>query len=497
VGYWLRGQFGGTLKCPWHIGPFERYDGGPDGQILFGLDTARSAYDHPIPLTTSNASTPNNRNVVVDNDQKAIGVLLGYSPETMQTLLDQERARFAANNPTLDRAWFVNFSSPDLSFLLEYRDPRTNNWQPYNHIVRLRAFMSWPYYRAFGAPFGDPSNNSPTAIRVDPRTDRFSVSYSFLPPQLDGWIKRPNPLEETMYNGFNDVSHASYSLPRSGPWGGIFSYNPAYRESYPNEIVLADIFRNVTGGRAYYTDPDGIVRPADGSKARFATGAGCPTFVGGTSGAASARRPIILNRPFRSVGEIGHAFRDLPFSSVNFSPTDERQSADLGLLDVFCLEEEPEVTAGQINPNRATAEIFEALLDAAPKDENTSTRLSAAEAEGIAGGLVEWITDNGPLRGRDDLAVALANAVEDEIGGDDDANKRIREAAIRALSSLVNTRTWNLMVDLVAQAGRVPTGAAATAANFLVEAETHVWLHVAIDRYTGEVIARQVEIVSE
>jgi len=110
---------------------------------------------------------------------------------------------------------------------------------------------------------------------------------------------------------------------------------------------------------------------------------------------------------------------------------------------------------------------------------------------------VDWITENGPLRGRDDLAIALANAVEDKIGGDDDANKRVREAAIRALASLTNTRTWNLMIDLVAQAGRVPTGAAATAGNFLVEAETHVWLHVAIDRYTGEVVARQVEHVNE
>jgi Tfp pilus assembly protein PilX len=474
------------------------YGGGTDGQIHFGSNTAANAYSEPVALTAANATSTQPENQIPDSGG-ILGIFRGAVKEdiddnllpTLQELRDDNISKAEAKNPgeTFVNRSITYYSSydPDASFILEYFDPRSSVWRPYNHICRIIASDAWLYH---GSWRGNPSANGPGYIHVDPRTDRFAVSMSSLPPNST----YPMPIKRTLYSSGSESYFCPKGLPRQSAG---FHYVPAYNYLIFNQILLADIFRNVTGGRAYYTDPDGIVRPADGSKADFATGAGCPIYVGGTSGADSARRPIILNRPFRSVGEIGYAFRDLPFSSVNFSPTDEQQSADLGLLDVFCLEEEPEVTAGQINPNRATAEIFEALLDGASKDDNMSTRLSPSEAREIAGGLVKWIADNGPLRGRDDLAVALANAVEDKIGGDDDANKRVREAAIRALSSLVNTRTWNLMIDLVAQAGRLPQGAAASAGNFLVEAETHVWLHVAIDRYTGEVVARQVEVVNE
>ena len=42
--------------------------------------------------------------------------------------------------------------------------------------------------------------------------------------------------------------------------------------------------------------------------------------------------PIMLNRPFRNVAELGYAFRDLPWKTVDFF-TDK--SADAGLLDIF------------------------------------------------------------------------------------------------------------------------------------------------------------------
>lgn len=33
--------------------------------------------------------------------------------------------------------------------------------------------------------------------------------------------------------------------------------------------------------------------------------------------------------------------------------------------------------------------------------------------------------------------------------------------------------------------------------KFIVEGEQHYWVHVAIDRFTGEVIDRQIEVVKE
>ncbi|MCA1658742.1 MAG: hypothetical protein LC627_05540, partial [Verrucomicrobiaceae bacterium] len=57
-------------------------------------------------------------------------------------------------------------------------------------------------------------------------------------------------------------------------------------------------------------------------------------------------------------------------------------------------------------------------------------------------------------------------------------------------------RTWNLMIDVIAQSGRYPP-TATTLRDFVVEGEKRYWLHVAIDRFTGEVIDRQLEAVYE
>jgi hypothetical protein len=67
---------------------------------------------------------------------------------------------------------------------------------------------------------------------------------------------------------------------------------------------------------------------------------------------------------------------------------------------------------------------------------------------------------------------------------------------VRALADVSNTRTWNLLVDLVMQSGRYPTGATAVD-RFSVDGERRYWLHLAIDRYTGQVVARSVEPVNE
>ena len=52
------------------------------------------------------------------------------------------------------------------------------------------------------------------------------------------------------------------------------------------------------------------------------------------------------------------------------------------------------------------------------------------------------------------------------------------------------------MIDVVAQTGRFPSNAK-TAADFAVEGEQRYWVHVAIDRYTGKILDRQIEEVKE
>ena len=74
--------------------------------------------------------------------------------------------------------------------------------------------------------------------------------------------------------------------------------------------------------------------------------------------------------------------------------------------------------------------------------------------------------------------------------------QRLRDAPIRALAACGQTRVWNLMIDVVAQTGRYPASASSLD-QFLVEGEQRYWVHVAIDRLTGQVIDKQIEIVKE
>jgi len=66
------------------------------------------------------------------------------------------------------------------------------------------------------------------------------------------------------------------------------------------------------------------------------------------------------------------------------------------------------------------------------------------------------------------------------------------------------TRTWNLMIDLIAQSGRYPPDATnITQANkFTVEGEKRYWLHIALGRDLNDggsvdVLGTQLEAVIE
>ena len=65
----------------------------------------------------------------------------------------------------------------------------------------------------------------------------------------------------------------------------------------------------------------------------------------------------------------------------------------------------------------------------------------------------------------------------------------------RALGEADQTRTWNLIdVMLIAQSGRYPPNATSFQNGFIVEGEQRYWVHVAIDRFTGQVIDKRIEV---
>jgi hypothetical protein len=52
------------------------------------------------------------------------------------------------------------------------------------------------------------------------------------------------------------------------------------------------------------------------------------------------------------------------------------------------------------------------------------------------------------------------------------------------------------MIDLVVQTGRF-TSSSSSGSAFMVQGEERVWIHVAIDRITGEVLEIRREVVNE
>src|SRR5207248_4153732 len=75
----------------------------------------------------------------------------------------------------------------------------------------------------------------------------------------------------------------------------------------------------------------------------------------------SGWRPVMMNRPFRSVGEMAYAFRDQPFKTLDFSSAN---SPDAGLLDLFCVNDYSDFSsrrAGVINLNSRQAPAISTL----------------------------------------------------------------------------------------------------------------------------------------
>jgi Tfp pilus assembly protein PilX len=284
-----------------------------------------------------------------------------------------------------------------------------------------------------------------------------------------GYWAGPSP---RLVGGFEMVAVAGVSRP---PLFGLVSNNP-------------DRLDNTNPAR--YPDPDGVIRPGDGYFGAL------PTVPG-----RIADRPLLLNRPFRSVGELGYVFRDMPWKTLDFST---RRSADLGLLDAFSLSEtdgDPPLTAGQINLNtRQTAALAAVLQNSYRELPGVSasvpfSQLTTNQANTIAAAIVAESTAR-PFADKGDLVTRVLNSgnTNDPLAAD--SLKVAREAAVRALAEIGTTRTWNFMIDLVAQTGRF-TAASGSGSAFMVQGEERVWIHVAIDRITGEVLEIRREVVNE
>lgn len=341
----------------------------------------------------------------------------------------------------------------------------------------------------------------------------------------------------------------------NGDNAGLNQFDGLWSQNDPALLTLNR--QNSASLPFYYQDADGVARRAmgayaDKTLASTASTVGLPLATAntypvsngvGTPTSQNQSRPLILNRPFRSVAEMSYAYKGSLWKQIDFFTP---ESGDTALLDVFCVEEPPAdgMVAGKVNLNTRQAPVLQAVLAGAYREElanfpaslpaGTSTSpLSAGEAGNIAAKLVALTTDpgsawRGPLSnvgelvgryvpnpgsvaGATDaytfvepvtntsytfagLSAALDSTVYSDARGP--VIQRLREAGIRPLASVGQVRVWNVLVDMVAQVGRFSSSAGALD-QFSVEGERRLWVHLAIDRATGKVIDRQVELVSE
>jgi hypothetical protein len=321
----------------------------------------------------------------------------------------------------------------------------------------------------------------PEFVTLDPRTVRFGVwgnaasqsavatDYTTgLLTTLDQSVSPPSP--PTLPGVFEKIT----ALP---PVGGGFS-TPASTDLYKYA-------NNVAADPVHYTDLDGLQRQGD----LLTTG------ITAMQPVDLADRPQILSRPFQSVAELGRVFRDQPWKTLDVGDfiTTTVPGPDAGLLDVFTLHESAN-EAGKTSLNTRYKPILTAILSNAIKclaGTCVNPVITTAQRDLIVTDLFNITSANPMIRKTDLLTQLAADPNVTSLG-----NKEARELVIRAFSDACQTRTWNLLIDVIAQSGRYPANAS-TLAGFLVEGEQHYWVHVAIDRFTGQVVDKQIEVVNE
>ena len=280
-----------------------------------------------------------------------------------------------------------------------------------------------------------------------------------------------------------------------GTNAGLYSENNG-SATYADMVVISG-----TGSGGNATPDfvgDFVTRPADGANGAFPMA---------TSNIAA--RPIILNRPFLSVGELGYTFSSEEWRSLDFSSA---VSGDAGLLDLFSINDtenanQQSMISGVLNINTHNPAVLQAMISGGlidGLDSTGATAITPADAQTMAKAIVTETTNNKPLLNRAELAtrVASLSSITSALATDGYVTKDRREAVVRTLAEPADTRTWNLLIDLVVQAGRYPptavaAGTTAAMSQFDVQGERRYWLHVAIDRYTGKVIDEQLEIVHD
>jgi len=414
------------------------------------------------------------------------------------------------------KSWSLQ-GSPYMTFDLQYQ--LGGAWYTYSKVQYLQdyddqtgpdAWTVMDYFNPAGASSVGGGAGTYYAWKVDPRSDRWSAQMA----------------EDKVSAAYGTPNHSSTMNPGDLN-GGLQSanvYMPAASAGFTN--LTSGFINNLTynsetatpaADYPSYKDPDGVVRRAVGMFASATAKTGSdPTGIYGypLTEVSAVSRPVILNRPFRSVGELGYVDRGMPWKNIDFYSS---RSGDSALLDIFTIDQQAPLVAGRINLNTRNPVVLQSLLAGALENELTltgtpsfsATYLNTNEASVFAKQLVA-VTAATPFHNRSDLVNRLlvndtatpptpdtwgASYAQLPVAAAEHIVER-RETALRSVNDALNSRTWNLLIDLVAQSGRYVPGSSSLS-DFTIEGERRYWLHVAIDRYTGQVVDEQIEAVNQ
>jgi hypothetical protein len=239
---------------------------------------------------------------------------------------------------------------------------------------------------------------------------------------------------------------------------------------------------------------------------------------------------VFANRPFRSVGELSYGYNLLDAINnrngghylTDFKdPYDSTTNPDPALLDFFTYNTAA-VRSGIVSLNTRQPPVLAAILKGAIFNKNNNDADYTAGVVGVPGvntpganldatnaanSIVNETSNftppHGPAMSRADIARLASASV---VTTSPFTNEEARDTIARALSEVVQTRTWGLLIDLVAQTGHYTPNAQGLD-DFIVEGEKRYWLHVAIDRFDAtsgggasgnvKVLGQQLEEVTE
>jgi Tfp pilus assembly protein PilX len=387
----------------------------------------------------------------------------------------------------------------------------------------LNLTTSWSVYGRNPSPSPTPATTPlPTILLTSPSPTAAPATLSAVTALAEAPMFAKADPRSMRYNSQVGVLHLASPAPTASPTASPFTAG-IIRSIWPSGFAAPPIMTVGASSAPTPTPtptptatptqtPLGTLSPPNPAVLGDSAPAGTPgnpynEFVppGQTVSVGDSWRPIIMNRPFRSVGEMGYAFRDQPFRTLSFSSAN---SSDAALLDLFSVNDYSDpssMRAGVISLNSQQPWALAAVLGSTIKREDTPRSgspgsptpqpLTTTEVNNTAASLAS-LSSSAPVINRAGLATLAAN-VPDSTGLGPSQPKTQRESIARALGEASQTRTWNLLIDVIAQSGQYPPNATNFQNGFFVNGEQHYWVHVAIDRFTGQVIDKQIEVVNE